>query len=202
MRIEPSAVAGIVLAAGDSRRMGRTKALLPFRGLTFVEAVCHRMMEAGVDRVVVVVGADAERVREAVGGELCAFAVNLCPSDGMLSSLRVGLKNVDPQVGAAVVALVDQPAVPPEVYRGVVSAWRTSNADVVIPCYNGCRGHPILLDRSIWSLCFEGPLDQGLHWITHHPRVIVAEVEVGSRFVALDTDTPEEYLRLIGETDD
>ncbi|MEN6369287.1 MAG: nucleotidyltransferase family protein [Thermotogota bacterium] len=196
MRIEREVV-GIVLAAGDSRRMGRTKALLPFRGSSFLETVCHRMQEACVNQIVVVVGADAAKIRQVIGTKLCAFAVNPRPSDGMLSSLRIGLGQVNPQAATAVVALVDQPAVPAEVYQAVVSAWKASDADVVIPRHGERCGHPILLDRRAWPLCFEGPLDEGLRWVMHHPRVTVREVEVESPFVALDVDTPEEYQRLM-----
>lgn len=195
-------IEGIVLAAGDSRRMGSPKALLPFGETSFVEAVCRTMIDAGVDRVVVVVGADAEKIRSEIEPGLCTVAVNPRPSDGMISSLRVGLREMDPQTGAVVVALVDQPAIPTQVVRDVLSAWEASAVDVVVPQFEGRRGHPVLLSRRIWHLCFEGPLEKGLHWVTHHARVTVTEVKVESQAVTVDIDTPDEYRLFLGGTDD
>ena len=81
-------------------------------------------------------------------------------------------------------------------FRGYL-AWMMSNADVVIPRYNGKRGHPILLAKKVWPLCFTGPADLGLHWVTHHPSVKALDVDVECEFVVKDVDTPADYRSLV-----
>jgi molybdenum cofactor cytidylyltransferase len=199
-------LSAIILAAGESSRMGRPKALLLWRGLPFIEHVCASLRAAGVqDRVVVLGGAAAEILAAwRPAGE--KTTVNPKPEEGQLSSLRAGLEAAVKDSEGFLVCLADQPTIEPETYKKVISAWALDKGAIIIPRvprpgrkpgeppYK--RGHPILIPAAHLRLCFEGPLDQGLHWVTHHPSARVLDLDAGDPEIIRDFDTPEDYARL------
>jgi molybdenum cofactor cytidylyltransferase len=195
-------ISAIILAAGDSSRMGRPKALLEWRGLPFIEHVCAALRAAGVeDRVAVLGRASAEILAGwKPAGE--KVAVNPRPEDGQLSSLRAGLEAADKSAEASMVCLADQPTIAPATYRAVIDRWRADKDAVVIPrTFRASdsrmkRGHPIIIPEAHRHLCFEGPLDKGLHWVTHHPSVKIADLDLDDKEMIRDFDTPEDYAGL------
>ena len=186
--------------------MGRPKALLPWRGLPFVEHVCSSLRASGVeDRVVVLGRASAEILSFwKPSGE--KVAVNPRPQDGQIASLRVGLDCADRNAEAFFVCLVDQPTISLETYKKIISAWLADKESIVIPRFLRPgrrtdeppykRGHPIIIPAARRHLCFEGPLDKGLHWVTHHPSVKVMDLVVEDAGIIRDFDTPEQYEQL------
>lgn len=152
MEVTSTGVAGIVLAAGASSRMGRPKMLLPIGGGTLLRAVAAALLDGGLRRVVVVLGCDAHRVRAAAGlpdDARLRVVVNDAWSSGMASSLRRGLEECG-DAGAALVALGDQAGITAERVNRIVSAWRPG-APLVVPVHNGRAGHPVLFDRGLWD---------------------------------------------------
>lgn len=196
-------LSAIVLAAGDSSRMGRPKALLEWRGLPFLEHVCLALRRAGVEDRVVVLGRDSREILAAWRPAGEKVAVNLKPEGGQLSSLRVGLLDASPLAEGFMVCLADQPTVAAETYRKVIDLWSGAKEAIVIPrTFRASdsrlkRGHPIILPASAKTLCFEAPLDKGLHWVTHHTSMRVADLEVKDPGVIRDFDTPEDYEALV-----
>jgi CTP:molybdopterin cytidylyltransferase MocA len=134
----------IILAAGESRRMGTPKALLPFRGRTFLDGLIARL-EAHCHPVIVVLGHDAGRIRASLTPSV-AVALNPDYPLGMLSSLQCGLRALDPQIHHAVFTLVDHPDPTDSTVHDVVHA---PPAAVVIPRYHGTKGHPVRLSRTV-----------------------------------------------------
>jgi len=183
--------------------MGSPKALLQWRGLPFIEHVCAALREAGIPDRVVVLGRDSERILAAwrPGGE--KVAVNPRPEDGQLSSLRAGLEAAEKDSAAFLVCLADQPTIAPGTYRAVLDCWLANRGSVVIPRFFRAsdarlkRGHPIVIPAVQRGLCFEGPLEKGLHWVTHHPAVKVLDLDVKDPEIIRDIDTPEDYAALI-----
>ncbi len=208
-------IGAVVLAAGDSSRMGRPKAALLWRGLPFIEHVCASLRAAGADKRVVVLGRDAEAVQAAwkPGGE--SIVLNPRPDDGQLSSLRAGIKTLG-DVEAFLVCLADQPTIETATYKTVIDRWRAHKDSIIIPRVRRPaallpdlakppapdeplyykRGHPIIIPAAYRGLCFEGPLDKGLHWVTHHPSVKVLNLDVTDPGIIMDFDTPEDYAAL------
>src|ERR1700682_6046394 len=142
-------IAGIVLAAGASTRMGRAKMLLPAGGGTLLSAAVAPLLEAGLERVVVVLGDRAEEVRR--GARLPAdprLVLVICTDwlDGMASSLKRGLEYCA-GADAVVVALGDQPGVTAERVRMVTAAFGPGR-DLVVPVHRGIPAHPVLFGRS------------------------------------------------------
>jgi len=145
-------VAGIVLAAGASSRMGRPKMLLPLRGGTLLSAAAGALLGGGLARVVVVLGCEAERVRRAAGlpeDPRLRVVVNDDWPSGMASSLRRGLEECG-DAAAALVALGDQAGITADRVRRIVEAW-PPGAPLVVPVSGGRAGHPVLFGRALWG---------------------------------------------------
>ncbi|HBA60090.1 MAG TPA: hypothetical protein DCZ92_04610 [Elusimicrobia bacterium] len=195
-------LSAIILAAGESSRMGKPKALLQWRGLPFIEHVCSALRKAGVEDRVAVFGRDSSEILAAwvPAGE--KVTVNPKPENGQLSSLRAGLSMAAEFSEGFLVCLADQPTVAPETYKRIIEFWRASKDSIVLPRTLSAadarmkRGHPILLPAAHRQLCFEGPLDKGLHWVTHHPSVKTADLDVKDPEIIRDFDTPEDYNAL------
>jgi CTP:molybdopterin cytidylyltransferase MocA len=148
----PGGVAGIVLAAGASSRMGRPKMLLPVGGGTLLAAVAQALLDSGLEKVVVVLGCEADQVNRSAGlpdDPRLRVAVNADWPSGMASSLRRGIDECG-EAAAALVALGDQAGITAERVRRIVSAWRPG-VPLVVPVSRGRAGHPVLFDRALWD---------------------------------------------------
>jgi molybdenum cofactor cytidylyltransferase len=149
---EDKPVAGVVLAAGSSARMGRNKLLLPIGGEAVVRRAVRAALEADLDPVVVVLGHEAERVRAELYGLPCLAVVNPEHARGVGTSLRAGLAEVSAaaRAGAVVVLLADMPFVTASSIRRVVESYRTSRAPLVLSRYGEVDAPPTLYDRSLF----------------------------------------------------
>jgi molybdenum cofactor cytidylyltransferase len=188
-------IAGIVLAAGGSTRMGRPKMLLAAPGGTLLTAAVAPLLEAGLDRVVVVLGDRAEEVRR--GARLPAdprLVLVVCPgwAAGMASSLKRGLEACT-DADAVVVALGDQPGVTAERVRRVTAAFGPGR-DLVVPVHREIPAHPVLFGRSLFSELAALSGDVGARAVVrrHEGEAVRIEVEA-----LPDIDTEEDYRRFI-----
>ncbi|HNW42921.1 MAG TPA: nucleotidyltransferase family protein [Elusimicrobiales bacterium] len=195
-------LSAIILAAGESSRMERPKALLSWRGLPFIEHVCAALRKAGVEDRIVVLGRSSSEILAGWTSVGEKIALNPKPENGQLSSLRAGLAAVSQFSEAFMVCLADQPTVSAETYQKLIYFWQSNKDSVIIPRTFRTedsrlkRGHPIIIPAAHKNLCFEGPLDKGLHWVTHHPSVKIADLEVADPEIIRDFDTPEDYAQL------
>ncbi len=185
---------GLVLAAGLARRMGATKQLLPFGDKTVLQTVVDTLLGAKLAGVSVILGHDAEAVRDSLKDRLVQFCVNDAYREGMFSSVLCGLRGLPTDADAALIALGDQPQIELNVVRAVVRAYREGSRGIVIPVSGGKRGHPVLINlpryrREILSLSG----DQGLKPVMRgHPQDTL-EVPVDDEGILRDLDTPEDY---------
>lgn len=195
-------IAAIVLAAGRSRRMGQPKMLLPLGRTTVLGQVLTAFGGAGIHEIVVVTGAEREKVEglvAALTGNLpvrCIF--NPAYESGeMLSSLQCGLAGLGPGVDAALVGLGDQPRVETRSVRSIVAAFEASHARIVVPSFEMRRGHPWLVERSLWAgLAALQPSQTPRTFLDAHASEI-HYVNMDTPTVLEDLDTPEDYQRLI-----
>jgi molybdenum cofactor cytidylyltransferase len=191
-------IAGVVLAAGTSSRMGRPKLLLPLAGKPVLQHVLDALTVAPVDEIVVVLGPEPDAVRTIVTPPArTRFVVNDGYAEGQSTSLRTGLSAAGEDVEAAIVLLGDQPGIRPDAIAAVAAAFLDDprRAGVVQATYGGRPGHPTLLARAVWQEVAGGPADEGAReWIGRHPDQRL-EVEVGGRPPA-DIDTQDDYERL------
>jgi molybdenum cofactor cytidylyltransferase len=187
----------IILAAGESKRMGRPKMLLPWGEQTIIETVIDAATQAMVDGIVVVVGANAEKVAEAINGRPVELSVNPHFREGMLSSIQWGLNSIPAAARAALVMLGDQPLIASSTIDMVIKAYRQGNHGIVLPVYRGKRGHPMLLDMKYKDEVAQLDGNIGLRELTYHNVEDVLEVELDDSGILSDVDTREEYQEMI-----
>jgi len=189
-------VAAVVLAAGGATRMGQLKQLLPLGGQPMVRHVAQATCAAGLDQVVVVVGAQADSVQQALTGLPVEIVVNRAWAEGLSSSLRAGIQALNTQVQAALILLADQPALTPALLRALVDHYRATGAPLIAPFYRGQRGHPVLFARSLFPelLAVEG--DRGGREVIARHQNEMARLEVDDPAVLLDIDTPQDYKKV------
>jgi molybdenum cofactor cytidylyltransferase len=197
-------IAGIVLAAGSSSRLGRPKQLLAFRGRPLLEHTLAVVAAAQLDEVVVVLGGSAEAITEAVALHGARPVVNPDYRDGQSTSLRVGLAAVEDRADAAVFILGDQPLQQAEVIDAVIETYRRTQAPIVLPSYKGTRGNPVLFDRALFPLLHGLTGDQGARPILRARADLVTEVPVAADAPPADIDTWDDYRAVLvaaGEPD-
>ena len=193
------AVAGVVLAAGSSSRMGRNKLFFELDGETLLRRVVRRAIGAGLDPVIVVVGHEAERVRAALAELPCTAVDNPDHALGINRSLRTGISHVPERARAAVVMLADMPFVTSPMVASLVARYRESTAPLVISAYGDVNAPPMLYDRALFSeLQQMSGQGCGRQVVRRHRHEAVA---VSWPEAALqDIDVPEDYQRIKGET--
>jgi len=192
-------VVGIVLAAGASSRMGRPKALLPIGGDTFVTRVCRTLLEAGVDDLLVVSGAEHDAVAAALSraGLPARIVENPRREEGQLSSVLAGLAVADrPGVDAVLVHLVDAPLVRPDTARAVLDAFQRTHAPIVRPAVGGRHGHPVLFARRLFDELRRADPSVGAKAVVRAHAAEICDVPVDDEGACQDIDTPEEFARL------
>lgn len=195
-------IAPIVLAGGESTRMGRSKALLPDgEGRLFLTRLLCTMANAGFAHVTVVTGRTHADVVAAAASDMprgltVTFARNPDPSRGQLSSLLVGLDAAaKPEVRAALVTLVDVPFVAASTVRAVVGAYETTRASIVRPARGEQHGHPVIFDASLFVELRHADPAGGAKTVVHAHAAEIVHVESQDEGAFVDIDTREEYER-------
>jgi molybdenum cofactor cytidylyltransferase len=194
----------MVLAAGESTRMGAPKALLPDGdGRTFISRILHTFSAAGLRDLTVVTGTMHAAIVDAVArdapiGAFVTFARNPEPSRGQLSSLITGLDAVDrPGVLGALVTLVDIPFIAPSTVSAVLAAHGASGAPIVRPARGGRHGHPVLFGRALFEELRRADPGRGAKAVVQEHAGRVVNVEIADDGAFIDLDTREDYERVV-----
>ena len=186
---------GILLAAGESRRMGYPKPLLRIGNESFLVHTAAIMLDV-VDRLIIVLGAHAKRVRPAVPADSRIVVVeNPHYERGQLSSLKVGLSAVSLTASAAIVHLADHPLVRRASFEALVAGYGRSGKPIIIARYEGRRGHPVIFARALFDELLSAPEDQGARVVVNADPSRVAYVDVDDAGVTTDLDTPADLER-------
>jgi CTP:molybdopterin cytidylyltransferase MocA len=198
-----SNIPGIVLAGGKSSRMGRPKALLPIgpRGETFFDRVTRTLLDAGVDDIVVVVGADAEAIRAGVGIPPASVRIIDNPDyeQGQLTSLVAGLRALESAAArAALVTLIDVPFVNVSTVRRLISVYRERGAPIVRPVSSGRHGHPVIFGRELFDELQRADPAYGAKPVVRAHAAEMIEVPIDDEGAFTDIDTREDFERFIG----
>jgi molybdenum cofactor cytidylyltransferase len=192
----------LVLAAGSSTRMGTQKVLLPWGSTTVIGHIVDVLGRCALDDIVVVVGHEGARVVEALSGRPVRIVENPRHADGMLSSIRCGLRALPESCEAVLVALGDQPGVREEVVQSVLEAFAGTGKGIIVPVHRGRRGHPLLFAYRYAVEVLSRHDDVGLRGLlADHPGDVL-ELPASSASVNSDMDTPEDYLRELTSQDD
>jgi len=191
-------IPGLILAAGASSRMGRSKALLPCgdSGLTFVASVILALSEGGVADTLVVGRPEDDALRSEVETRGARFVENLRPEDGQLSSLLAGLNVADrPGVRGVLVTPVDLPLVSGQTVAALLRAFNASAAPVARAVHRGRHGHPVIFSRKVFDELRRADPSIGAKAVVNAHAAEVLNVEVDEPAVLMDVDTPEDYTR-------
>jgi len=191
-------ISAIVLAAGESRRMGVPKALLQFGDTTFLAQIVSVLQQSEVDGFTVVLGAEAARIRASTDLAGVDIIVNEDYRKGQLSSLTAGLRSVSSQTEAILLCLVDNPMISSEIVDRIVRAFRETGRPIVIPVSGGHRGHPALFARAMFDELLNAPAEEGARYVVRSHKDQVFEVEIPEPAILARIDTPEDYLSQFG----
>jgi molybdenum cofactor cytidylyltransferase len=190
-------IAGVILAAGGASRYGRLKQLLEWQGRPLVRHAVLTALQAGLSPVVVVTGAGADLVGQAVAGLPVRQVTNEEWQQGQSTSMQAGLRALPATIGGAMFLLADQPNIPPGLIQALVEAHSQSLAPIVAPLVDGQRGNPVLFDPVTFDALMQVTGDTGGRQI--FAKYPLRYVPWHDRAVLLDVDEPQDYARLTGD---
>ncbi|HUX06178.1 MAG TPA: nucleotidyltransferase family protein, partial [Acidobacteriota bacterium] len=191
-------IAGIILAAGLSKRMGRPKALLQIGGETFLARIVRLARAAGLDPLRIVVSEHRALIEKALPELADHLITNDHPELGQLRSLRLGLRSLSQNCTGAMMFLVDHPKMQPATLQKIVRAFKKGKGEIILPVHAGRRGHPVIFGRAVFEELLEAPLDKGARHVVRSRPDRVCEVEVDDAGILADIDTPGDYEELSG----
>jgi len=189
-------ISALLLAAGESKRMGRQKLLLPFGTNTIIEQAIDNLLNSRVDEIIVVLGYRAEELITKIGRNPLKIAVNPHYQQGMSTSIIAGLNLIDNNAKAVMIALADQPSISNKTIDKLIEEFRLHNKGIIIPTYQGNRGHPVIFSIKYKSALLKLTGDVGGRGIIEKHRDDILEIPVDYKDINVDIDTPSDYKRL------
>ncbi len=189
-------ISALLLAAGESKRMGRQKLLLPFGTSTIIEQTIDNLLNSRVDEIIVVVGYGAQELVTKIGRKPLKIAVNPHYQQGMSTSIIAGLNLIDNNAKAVMIALADQPGISSKIIDKLIEEFRQDNKGIAIPVYQGNRGHPVIFSIKYKSALLKLTGDVGGRGIIEKYRDDILEIPVDSKDINIDVDALSDYERL------
>jgi CTP:molybdopterin cytidylyltransferase MocA len=175
--------------------MGKPKALLDAGGESFLSRILSSLEQGGAEPLIVVVRAASDPV--ALEAERCAASVilNSDPSPGPVSSLQCGIRSLPEDVWGLLYAPVDHPLFSPDTVRQLIGTSSQANAPLVVPAFDGRRGHPVLFGRAVFQELMEETLPEGARTVVRRYLEARIQLDVDDPGILVDIDTPEEYWK-------
>jgi|WetSurSiteA1Bulk_404760.scaffolds.fasta_scaffold23610_2 molybdenum cofactor cytidylyltransferase len=189
-------ISGILLAGGESRRMGKPKLLLPWKQATIIEEVVDAYLKSTLSELIVVVGENKESIKEVLQSKPARVVENPLYRQGMSTSIRAGVLAADSETEGYCIGLGDQPLITTQAIDLLISSFLKDRTGIAVLSHQGKRGHPVIFSSAFRdALCsLNGDLG-GRAIIEKHPSE-VRYVEAGTKAVLVDIDTPEDYDKL------
>ena len=183
----------IILAAGESKRMGKPKPLLRFNDKTFLDQIISVLKLSDADRITVVLGPEPETITKSVDLSGTNVVINKNYQKGQLSSLIAAIEETPQETGAILVCLVDTPFITEEVVNKIISKFEETNNPIIVPVFNKRRGHPVLFSSSLFNELLNAPQEQGARYVVYSNEEKVREVETSEEGILTGIDTPDDY---------
>ncbi len=189
-------VSGIILAAGKSTRMGRIKALLPFRGKNILECIISHAQHSLLEQIIIVLGFGAEQIQKGAVLKPASIIINKDYEQGQSTSLKTGLSAVSEKTDAVLFILGDQPLISSEVINSLIDGYQRTRAPFVIPVFEGKRGNPVLIDRTVFHRINSLSGDTGARRLFNEYADRIAEIDVKTNGILFDLDDWDDYQAL------
>jgi molybdenum cofactor cytidylyltransferase len=189
-------ICGIILAAGISSRMGKTKQLLLYKGSPILSHVMKNALASNLSSVIVVLGHDAEKIKKNIDFSLVCPVLNRGYKTGQASSLKKGLKAVTGPCDGAMFLLGDQPRVDKSVINTLINALLTSDDSIIIPCYRKKRGNPVIIAEDLFPEINDLDGDTGARVLFKKYKNNILKININDPAILVDVDTPEDYKKL------
>jgi molybdenum cofactor cytidylyltransferase len=191
-------IVAVILSAGESSRMGRPKALLPIDGVRFIEKIVTALKATRVGQIVVVLGHNAEELRQKITDLPVDLVINPDYKRGQLTSLVAAIRNIETgkdaeRVDGILVHLVDHPYINADLVNLMIERFYETKKLIVVPRYQNRRGHPVIFSRALFGELVAAPLDRGAKAVVHAHRDDTLEIDTNDEGAIIDIDTPEEY---------
>ena len=194
-------LAAIILSAGASSRMGRPKALLPYRESTFLEHLIQVTRHTRVGLTRVVLGAGAEEIRKIAKLDFSMVVVNANWEKGQLSSICEGIRSLESvETDGIILCPVDHPLVSARLVSDLIGQFYLNRKSIVAPTYNGRRGHPVIFSSALYGELLVAPADKGARAVVWAHSADVLEVPTDEEGVVLNINDPD-MMRRATETD-
>ena len=185
-------ISAIVLAAGKSERMGRPKALLPIHGRTFLENILDVISRTSIEDTIVVLGHHREEIERSL--PLLSAVFNPDYEQGMITSFQAGIRKLSRDTSGAFLFLVDHPLVEPAAIAAMIANLAANR--IVLPTFEGRRGHPVLFSSEILEEILALPPSEGANIVVRKSPDRIIEVSVNVPGILVDVDTPEQFEKL------
>lgn len=189
-------VSVLILAAGESRRMGHPKLLLPLGNSTIIEQTIDNVLSSRVGELIVVVGNRSDKLMTKISKRPVKIVVNQQSQKGMSTSIISGLRSVSKESQGIMIVLADQPFVVAQIIDKLVEEFQKRDQSIIVPIYRGKRGHPVIFPIKYRNdlLRLEG--DVGAREIMHKYAADVVEVPVETESINIDLDTQGDYEKV------
>ncbi|MBN2426395.1 MAG: nucleotidyltransferase family protein [Calditrichaceae bacterium] len=186
-------IAGILLAAGNSTRMGSDKALLSYNDATFIDTILDNLNRSGCQPIISILGKSAELICKQTSVHKFQCYRNPDPSEGMLSSLKIAVEHLPDECKGFIMALVDHPMVRRETYHLLLAEGKNNSDLIIIPEYQGHHGHPVYFGKDFFSALLKAPNNTGARKVIsdHYSQVRYLKVEDSG--ILIDIDTREDF---------
>jgi len=191
-------LAAVILSGGASRRMGSPKALLPYQGRPFLEHLLDvtALPEIGARRVVL--GADAEPIVKAIQLKPEDVVINADWEQGQLSSIQAGLRSLPAGTDGMLLCLIDHPLISAALVRELVELFYASKKPIVLPLYEGRRGHPVIFSAALYEELLHAPQETGARAVVWAHASEVGELRTNEEGCVLNLNDPETMRNVLG----
>jgi molybdenum cofactor cytidylyltransferase len=194
-------LAAVILSGGASQRMGSPKALLPYQGRPFLEHLLQATTHAKIGVRRVVLGAHAERIADAVRLAADEVVINERWEQGQLSSIQAGIRGLPAATDGIILCLIDHPLISANLVHDLIERFYFAQAArplIVLPVYQGKRGHPVIFSAAVYGELLAAPMEQGARSVVWAHAGEVAEVITLEQGCVLNLNDPEMLQRVLG----
>jgi len=194
-------LAAVILSGGASQRMGSPKALLPYQGRPFLEHLLDVTRHPKITARRVVLGVHAEPIAKAIHLSPGEVVINADWEKGQLSSIQAALKSLPPGLDGMLLCLIDHPLISGNLVGDLIAAFYSSNALIVLPLFEGRRGHPVIFSAKLFPELRSAPLDIGARAVVWAHRAEISEFPTSEEGCVLNLNDPETFARVTRSAD-